>query len=40
MNESELGEVGFHFAVLGPVNGTALPLREHKSTCPVSAYQT
>ena len=32
MNESILGEVGFHLAVLRPVNGTALPLREYKSS--------
>jgi hypothetical protein len=26
MSESVLAEVGFHFEVLGTVNGTALPL--------------
>src|SRR5882762_1446279 len=33
MSESVLSEVWFHFAVHCTVNGTVLPLREHKSTC-------
>jgi hypothetical protein len=32
MNESVLGEIGFHFAVLSTVNNNALPLWEDKST--------